>query len=115
VTELNITSARRSRNRHALPNRRNLTVALAAVAGLFTLGLLIPGRLALTATAWAAPAIDAEPSNPVEGIEERRVILVTISKGETYTISGLEKGAKTDSKAVSNPNFLPSNLNHRAI
>jgi len=106
VTELNITNASRSRNRHAFPNRRNTIVALAGVAGLLALGLLTLGTLALSATAWAEPATDAEPPNSVEGIEERRVIPVTISKGETYTISGLEKGAKTESKAVSNPNSL---------
>jgi hypothetical protein len=86
VTELNIMSAGRSRNRHGLLNRRNLTVALAAVAGLLIPGLLasrpLTSRLiTLTEIAWAEPATDAEPFNPVEGIEERRVIPVTIEQG----------------------------------
>ena len=38
--------------------------------------------------------------------KRRRVISVTIAKGETYTISGLKPGAKTDSKAGKNPNAL---------
>ncbi|HTQ25126.1 MAG TPA: hypothetical protein VMI09_10550 [Candidatus Binataceae bacterium] len=38
--------------------------------------------------------------------KKRRVIPVTIAKGETYTISGLKQGAKTDSKAGKNPNAL---------
>jgi len=38
--------------------------------------------------------------------KKRRIIPVTISKGETYTISGLKQGAKTDSKAGKNPNAL---------
>jgi hypothetical protein len=38
--------------------------------------------------------------------KKRRVISVTIGKGETYTISGLKQGAKTDSKPGKNPNAL---------
>jgi len=57
----------------------------------------------LAAIALPQPDKDATQANQVE---KRRVIPVTISKGESYTISGLEKGAKTDSKAVKNPNSL---------
>jgi hypothetical protein len=38
--------------------------------------------------------------------KKRRVISVTIAKGETYTISGLKQGLKTDSKPGKNPNAL---------
>jgi hypothetical protein len=95
-----MTSAVRSRNRRAPPNEQNLIIALAAAVG-----LLIPGQLALTATAWAEPATD-EPSKQGKEIDEHRVISVTISKGETYTIRGVEKDAKIDSKTVKNPDSL---------
>ncbi len=87
-------------------NLRNLTVAVTAVMGL----------LMLTATAWpqATPqptpatknARHAKDAKQAGQVKKPRVISVTINKGETYTISGLEKGAKTDSKAVANPNSL---------
>jgi hypothetical protein len=80
---------------------RNLTVALTAVLGLLTL------------TATARPQATPQPSpqatkgaKHTKHAEKRRVIPVTISKGETYTISGLKQGAKTDSKAGKNPNAL---------
>jgi hypothetical protein len=93
VIELNVTSGRRGVNLRALCSGRNLLIALTIVLVLLT----------LAAIALPQPAADAKQANEVG---KRRVISVTISKGETYTISGLEKGAKTDSKAVKNPNSL---------
>jgi len=37
---------------------------------------------------------------------KRRVIPVTISKGQNYTISDVQEGAAPDSKVVNNPNAL---------
>lgn len=79
------------------------------------------GLLALTAT--ARPQGQAQPTpQPTKEArhgkaaahtnhakaarKKRRVIPVTIAKGETYTISGLKQGAKTDSKAGKNSNAL---------
>jgi hypothetical protein len=59
--------------------------------------------LTLTATARPQPAAD---SRQAKEVEKRRVIPVTINKGATYTISGLEKGSATNWKAVANPNSL---------
>jgi hypothetical protein len=76
MTELKRTRAKRG---------HNLIVAVAAVLGLLTLA------------ARSAPAAEAK---------NRRVIPVTINKGETYTISGLKKDSATKSKPVKNPNSL---------
>jgi len=64
---------------------RNLIIAMSAVLGVLTL------------TVRFAPAAEAK---------KRRVIPVTINKGETYTISGLKKDSATKSKPVKNPNSL---------
>ena len=96
MSELNITNAGRYWNRRVLRSGRNLLVVLTAV--------LI--SLTLAAIALPQPATDASSSKQGKEVGKRRVIPVTIGKGETYTISGLEKGAKTDSKAVKNPNSL---------
>jgi hypothetical protein len=72
------------------------------------------GMLALTATARAqatpqpTPHAASKAAHVKEAKKEikRRVINVTINKGETYTIGGLEKGAKTKSKVVANPNSV---------
>ena len=99
-------SANRGGNQRNLRNLRNLIAAATAVVGL------------LTMTATARPQASPEPSpqatkeaKHAKGAKhtketKRRVIPVTINKGETYTISGLEEGAKADSKAVKNPNAL---------
>jgi hypothetical protein len=93
VTELKMTRAGRGRNPRDLRIERNLIAALTAVLGLLT----------LTATARPQPAAD---SRQAKEVEKRRVIPVTINKGATYTISGLEKGSATNWKAVANPNSL---------
>jgi hypothetical protein len=79
------------------------------------------GLLALTATARPQDAAQPTPQPTKEARhgkgaahakeakaarKKRRVISVTIAKGETYTISGLKQGAKTDSKPGKNPNAL---------
>jgi len=102
LTELNMTSAARRQHRRVLRSGRYLTAGLAALEGLLTLGLL-----SFAATVRSESATDATPStNQAKEGEPRRVIPVTISKGETYTISGLQKGAETESKTVQNPNAL---------
>ncbi len=93
MTELTTTSVRGARDRRTLSNGRNLIIALTVVLELLT----------LAAIALPQSSTDAKQANEVE---KRRVIPVTIDKGETYTISGLEKGARTESKAVKNPNSL---------
>jgi hypothetical protein len=93
MIEFNLTRARRGRNWRALCNGRNLLIVLTAVLVLLT----------LAAIALPQPATDVNQTNE---LEKRRVIPVSIGKGETYTISGLEKGTKTDSQAVRNSNSL---------
>ena len=91
-------------------NPRNLIVALTAALGLLMLTAIARPQATPQptpqATKEARHAKAAKHAKQAKQAEKRRVIPVTIGKGETYTISGLEKGAKTDSKAVSNPNSL---------
>ena len=87
MTELKRARANRGRN------LRNLIVAMAAVLGLLMLAVR------------SAPAAEGK---------KRRVIPVTINKGETYTISGLKKDSATKSKPVKNPNSLTVQPNPRA-
>jgi hypothetical protein len=91
--ELNVTRRCCGVNLRALCSGRNLLIALTIVLVLLTLAAL----------ALPQPATDATQANEAG---KRRVISVTISKGETYTISGLKKGAKIDSKAIKNSNSL---------
>lgn len=86
---------------HRRRGLRNLTASLTVALGM----------LAMTAT--ARPQASPQPSpqaarqtKPAKPAKKRRVISITINKGEIYTISGLAKGAKIDSKAVANPNAL---------
>ncbi len=67
---------------------RNLIAVLVVMLGVLTLA--------------ARPVLAKEAKQA----KKRRVIAVTINKGETYTISGLKKGSASDSKAVKNPNSL---------
>jgi hypothetical protein len=83
---------------------RNSIVAAMAIAGLLTLTETARPQATPQPTPHAAKK--ATHAKAAKEASRRRVIPVTISKGETYTISGLEKGAKTDSKAVANPNSL---------
>jgi hypothetical protein len=108
--KLEMASAGRGRNRRELRSLRTLIAAATAVLGLLT----------MTAAAWpqnspepsaqatkeARHATGAKHTKETKRPEKRRVIPVTISKGETYTISGLEKDAKTDAKVGKNPNAL---------
>jgi len=85
-----------------------LIAALTAVLGL----------LALSAAAWtqATPQPTKEARHGKSAVHAkhaktaatkmRRVISVTINKGDTYTISDLKQGAKTDSQPGKNPNAL---------
>ncbi len=54
----------------------------------------------------AARAEADQHARPAKNEEKRRVISITLGKGETYTISGLKKGAAIASKTVANPNAL---------
>ncbi len=88
--KLEMATAGRGRNRRNLRSLRKLIAAATTVLGL------------LTMTAAARPQNSPEPSAQAtkearhakksKQAAKRRVIPVTISKGETYTISGLEKG-----------------------
>jgi hypothetical protein len=99
--ESKATGAGRGRKR----NSRNAIAALTAALGLLTLTATARPQATPQPTPQAGKkASHAKAAKHAE--KKRRVISVTISKGETYTISGLEKGAKTDSKAVANPNSL---------
>jgi hypothetical protein len=84
--------------------RRNRACALAALA-----------LLVFSASAWPQASPEPTPKAARHGktaaaahhrAGKRRVISVTINKGETYTISGLKQGAQTDSKPGKNPNAL---------
>ena len=101
------TKARAESNVQGTRRGRTLIVALTAALGLLT--LIAPARPQDT----AQPTPRATPKGPhakaakhAKKAEKRRIIPVTISKGETYTISGLKPGAKTDAKAGKNPNAL---------
>jgi len=104
MVELKMTGAGGSRN------PRNLIVALTAALGLLTLTATARPQATPQPSPQAAkearPAKAAKHAKDAKQAHKRRVIPVTLSKGDTYTISGLEKGAKTDSKAVANPNSL---------
>ena len=45
-------------------------------------------------------------ATPTEAKTKRRVIPVTINKGQNYTISGVKAGTNPSSKVVKNPNAL---------
>jgi hypothetical protein len=107
-TESEMTNAGRGRN------LRNLLVSATVALGLFTLTATARPQATPTPTPTPHPAKGTNPAketNPAKDTKhakaaKRRVIPVTISKGETYTISGLEQGANTESKAGKNPNAL---------
>ncbi len=94
--ESQMTRTGRGGNRPTIRSGRIVVVTLTAILEL----------LALTASALPQTASDGKLSGQAGEAGKRRVIPVTINKGETYTISGLEEGAKADSKAVKNPNAL---------
>jgi hypothetical protein len=108
--KLRMPGAGRGRNQRNLRSLRNLIAAATALLGLLT--IVATARPQATpqptpaATKGAKRAKEAKNTKEAKQAEKRRVIAVTISKGETYTISGLEKGAQTDSKAGKNPNAL---------
>lgn len=86
---------------------RTLIVALTAALGLLT--MTAPARPQDTAQPTpqvTAKGPHAKAPKHAKKAEKRRIIPVTISKGETYTISGLKPGVKTDAKAGKNPNAL---------
>jgi hypothetical protein len=98
MTESKITSASRG---------RNPIVALTAVLVLLTLPATArPQATPQPSPQAAAGSRHARHAKSAAKADKRRVIEVTINKGETYTISGLKPGAKTDSKAGKNPNAL---------
>jgi len=81
--------------------RQNFTLAITATA----LAMLVFAATALP-QASPAPTPKASKHAAAHRAEKRRIIPVTINKGETYTITGLKQGAKTDSKPGKNPNAL---------
>jgi hypothetical protein len=95
------TSANRSRIQYTL---RNLTVTFTAAMGLLALTATARTQVILQPT--PQPTNEARHAKAAKHAQKRRVIPVTISKGETYTISGLKQDAKTESKAGKNPNAL---------
>ncbi len=95
------TSANRGRIQYTL---RNLTVTFTAAMGLLTLTATARTQVILQPT--PQPTKEARHTKAAKHAKKRRVIPVTISKGETYTISGLKQDAKTESKAGKNPNAL---------
>lgn len=58
--------------------------------------------LSLALIALNGPSVFAQP----EGKTKRRVIPLTIAKGQNYTISGIKAGAAPSTNVVSNPNAL---------
>jgi hypothetical protein len=109
-SDLQMASAGRGRNQRNLRSLRNLIAAATALLGLLTIVATARPQATPPPTPAAAKgakrAKAAKHTKEAKQAEKRRVIAVTISKGETYTISGLEKGAQTDSKAGKNPNTL---------
>jgi hypothetical protein len=108
--ELELASAGRGRDQRNLRGLRNLIAAAAAVVGLLTMTASARPQATLQPTPAATPgakhARSAKHVKEIKPAEKRRVIPVTIGKGETYTISGLAKDAETESKAGKNPNAL---------
>ena len=108
--KLQMASAGRSHNQRNLRSLRNLIAAATAVLGLLTITAAARPQdnpePSAQPTKQARHATGAKHTKETKQAEKRRIIPVTINKGETYTISGLEKGAKTDSKAGKNPNAL---------
>lgn len=81
-----------------------LSILLAAGAG-----LAMPSRARAQAQPAAQATKDVRPAKHAQAAvaaKKPRVIPITINKGETYTITGLEKGAATASKPGKNPNAL---------
>lgn len=70
--------------------QRRTTVALAIVA---LMGLVAASALA------AAPAAKAKE-------KKRRIIAITINKGQNVTITGVKQGTSAGPKVVNNPNAL---------
>lgn len=84
---------------------RGLAAALTAALGLLTLTALARAEVVVVQPTPQA-AKEAGHDKGAKHAQKRRVIEVMINKGETYTISGLKQGAKTQSKAGKNPNAL---------
>jgi hypothetical protein len=107
--ELELASAGRGRERN-FRSLRNLIAAAMALVGLLTITTAARPQATVQPTALGTPgakhAKAAKHPKVINHAEKRRVIAVTINKGDTYRISGLAKGAETDSKAGENPNAL---------
>ena len=75
----------------------------------FSVGLTMPPRAVAQPQPTALATKDARPAKHAKtavAAKKPRVIPITINKGETYTITGLERGAATASKPGKNPNAL---------
>lgn len=95
-----------------ISNRRRWLRKLAAFTAI-AFGILViavPARPQSSPAPGATASPQASPkpahTNAEKKTGKRRVISITLGKGETYTISGLKKGAAIDSKTVANPNAL---------
>jgi hypothetical protein len=100
MVEFEMTGAGCARNLRNLYNLLVVTAALGMLIFAATVSAQPTGQPTLHAATQDKQSKNDKPP------PKRRVIPVTIAKGETYTISGLEKGANTKSKAGRNPNAL---------
>ncbi len=92
-------------NRQVRRRRQNTALFLGATT-LAMLILAVSARPQTTPEPTPKTSRHAKSAATAHHAEKRRVISVTLNKGETYTISGLAQGAKTYSKPGKNPNAL---------
>lgn len=97
-------------------NRRRALTALATLAAVAcAIFIFVPAACSQSspapsaqaspkASAKAAPAKKEKQKD--RSAKKRRVIAISVEKGEIYTITGLKKGAAVQTKTVSNPNAL---------
>ena len=86
-----------------------LSGAFLTISLVFSVGLMMPPDACAQAQPTAQATRQARPAKHAKSavsMKKPRVIPITINKGETYTITGLERGAATASKPGKNPNAL---------
>ena len=76
------------------------TTTRASISRVLTIALVIAGLVALNGSSVFATTSNAKTKT------KRRIIPVTIDKGQNYTITGVKEGTNPSPKVVNNPNAL---------
>jgi hypothetical protein len=76
------------------------TTTKVSIRRVLTIALLIAGLVALNGSSVFATTSNAKTKT------KRRIIPVTIDKGQNYTITGVKEGTNPSPKVVNNPNAL---------